>query len=101
MSEGNLLRQVFEATVERCVREVLVAGEGFAVDASLIFPDPCKVRSFAAENWSPEGPRACQKALDDAAFGAASPSQPPSRTLRRNGPVPRNFAPNLPMSQTT
>jgi hypothetical protein len=34
LSEGNLLRQVFKATVERCVREVLVAGEGFAVDAA-------------------------------------------------------------------
>ena len=33
--DSNLLRQVFEATVERCLRQDLVSGEGFAVDASL------------------------------------------------------------------
>ncbi len=82
--ESNLLRQVFEATVERCLREDLVAGEGFAVDASLISADANKARSIAAEDWSPEvardaGNRAAREyldTLDDAAFGAASPTQP-------------------------
>ena len=82
--ESNLLRQVFEATVERCLREDLVSGEGFAVDASLISADANKARSIAAEDWSPEvareaGNRAAREyldTLDDAAFGAASPTQP-------------------------
>jgi transposase len=82
--ESNLLRQVFEATVERCLREDLVSGEGFAVDASLISADANKARSIAAGDWSPEvareaGNRAAREyldTLDDAAFGAAPPTQP-------------------------
>ena len=75
---------MFEATVERCLREDLVSGEGFAVDASLISADANKARSIAAEDWSPEvareaGNRAAREyldTLDEAAFGAASPTQP-------------------------
>src|SRR5664279_5621188 len=33
--ESDLLRELFETTVERCVTEGLVGGEGFAVDASI------------------------------------------------------------------
>jgi len=82
--ESNLLRHIFEATVERCLREDLVSGEGFAVDASLIPADANKTRSLPASEWNMEvaqqiGSRAAQEyldTLDDAAFGAASPSQP-------------------------
>ena len=55
--ESGLLRQVFESTVERCLKEDLVSGEGFAVDASLISADANKIRSIAAGNWSPEAAR--------------------------------------------
>lgn len=80
----DLLRRVFESTVERCLREDLVSGEGFAVDASLIPADTNKSRSLAAKDWSPEvarqvGNRAAREyleTLDNAAFGAASPVQP-------------------------
>src|SRR5207302_1075088 len=34
--DSDLLRQLFEATVKRCMAEGLVGGDGFAVDASLI-----------------------------------------------------------------
>jgi len=82
--ESNFLRQVFEATVEHCLKEDLVSGEGFAVDASLISADANKARSIAAEDWSPEvareaGNRVAREyleTLDDAAVGAASPTQP-------------------------
>ncbi|MGB3315298.1 MAG: IS1182 family transposase [Albidovulum sp.] len=82
--ESDLLRQVFEATVERCLKEDLVSGEGFAVDASLIPADANKTRSVAARDWSPDvarvvGNRAAREyleTLDNAAFGAASPVQP-------------------------
>jgi transposase len=40
--DSGLLRQVFEATVRRCMAEGLVGGEGFAVDASLIQADATK-----------------------------------------------------------
>jgi transposase len=82
--ESGLLRQIFEATVERCMTEDLVSGEGFAVDASLIPADVNKSRLIAAKDWSTEvarevGNRAAREyleTLDDAAFGAASPAQP-------------------------
>ena len=37
--ESDLLRQVFETVLPRCLEEGLVAGDGFAVDASLIKAD--------------------------------------------------------------
>jgi len=36
LRESDLLRKVFETTVQRCIDERLVGGEGFAVDASMI-----------------------------------------------------------------
>ncbi|UES59835.1 transposase (plasmid) [Roseibium aggregatum] len=82
--ESDLLRHVFEATVERCLKENLVSGEGFAVDASLIPADANKTRSLPASEWNADvarkvGSRAAREyldTLDDATFGAASPSQP-------------------------
>ncbi len=43
--DSDLLRELFETTVRRCVEEGLVGGEGFAVDASLIKADANKQRS--------------------------------------------------------
>jgi len=40
---------VFEAVVQRAIREGLVGGEGFAVDASLIAAD-AKQRAAASSN---------------------------------------------------
>jgi transposase len=37
--ESDLLRQVFETVLRRCLKEGLVAGDGFAVDGSLIKAD--------------------------------------------------------------
>jgi hypothetical protein len=37
--ESDLRRRVFETVLRRCIRERLVGGEGFAVDASLIKAD--------------------------------------------------------------
>ena len=43
--DSDLLRELFETTVRRCIEEGLVGGEGFAVDASLIRADANKQRS--------------------------------------------------------
>ncbi len=79
--ESDLLRQLFEMTVERCMAEGLVGGEGFAVDASLIRADVHRQRSVPGEEGLP--PEAVGRAvreylevLDDAAFGAATPVTP-------------------------
>jgi transposase len=37
--DSDLLRHLFEQTVERCMAEGLIGGEGFAVDGSLIRAD--------------------------------------------------------------
>jgi transposase len=47
--QSNLLRQVFETVVRRCMAEGLVGGEGFAVDASLIEADANKQRSVPGQ----------------------------------------------------
>jgi transposase len=47
--DSDAFRLVFEVVVERCMKEGLVGGEGFAVDASLIEADANRSRSMARE----------------------------------------------------
>ncbi|WP_421446351.1 IS1182 family transposase [Agrobacterium tumefaciens] len=82
--DSDLLRELFETTVRRCIEEGLVGGEGFAVDASLIKADANKQRSAEgseAVDWEAmaETRRSVQEyldTLDDAAWGAASEAKP-------------------------
>ena len=82
--DSDLLREVFEATVQRCIDEGLVGGEGFAVDASLIRADANKQRSADASetvDWDDlartrRSVREYLDTLDEAAWGAASESTP-------------------------
>jgi transposase len=96
--ESNLLRRVFETVLKRCIREGLVGGEGFAVDASLIKADANRQKGIEGEKGLP--PEATGRAveeylavLDDAAFGAAtevtpkfvSPADPAARWTGAHG----------------
>jgi transposase len=79
--DSDLLRKLFELTVERCMAEGLVGAEGFAVDASLIRADVHRQRSVPGEEGLP--PEASGRAvaeylevLDDAAFGGSTPVTP-------------------------
>jgi transposase len=96
--ESDLLRRVFETVVKRCVRERLVGGEAFAVDASLIKADANRQNGIEGEKGLP--PEATGRAveeylavLDDAAFGAAtdvvpkfvSPADPAARWTGAHG----------------
>ena len=109
--QSDALRQVFEATVTRCISEGLVGGEGFAVDASLIQADANKQRSVPGDEWRVEDiPADASQAvkdylatLDDAAFGAAtevtpkfvSPSDPAAQWTGANkGPAFFAYATN-------
>jgi transposase len=79
--DSDLLRNVFETTVRRCIAEGLVGGEGFAVDASMIKADANRQRSVPGSEWqSPEtanhAVREYLAVLDDAAFGGATPVVP-------------------------
>jgi transposase len=96
--DSDLLRQLFEATVRRCIAERLVGGDGFAVDASLIRAEANRQRFHNGEEGLPSdlSSRAVDEylaTLDDAAFGAAtsvvpsrlSPSDPASRYTSAHG----------------
>src|SRR6202050_3261936 len=79
--DSDLLRQVFETVVRRCMAEGLVGGEAFAIDASLIKADANRQRSAPGSEW--QAPEAANHAvrgylavLDDAGFGAATPGGP-------------------------
>src|ERR1700676_500986 len=96
--DSDLLRRVFETVLRRCVREGLVGGEAFAVDASLIKADTNRQKGIEGEKGLP--PEASGRAieeylavLDDAAFGAAtevtpkfiSPADPAARWTGAHG----------------
>jgi transposase len=78
--DADLLRELFETVVRRCMVEGLVGGEGFAVDASMIVADAHRQRGVDTPNkLDPEANRAVAEyfaTLDAAAFGAATPVEP-------------------------
>ena len=96
--ESDLLRRLFDTVLGRCVREGLVGGEAFAVDASLIKADANRQNGIEGEKGLP--PEATGRAveeylavLDDVAFGAAtdvvpkfvSPADPAARWTGAHG----------------
>ena len=96
--DSDLLRQVFETVVRRCMAEGLVGGEGFAVDASLIKADANRQRGVeGSKGLAPDmSSRAIDEylaVLDDAAFGGAtevtpkfiSPADPAARWTGAHG----------------
>ena len=111
--DSNILREVFEHAVTDCIEARLVAGEGFAVDASLIEADANKCRSKPGSEWTKTSTRRRRaglcvnilKTLDDAAYGKASPVTPkfvaPVRSRRPIGLVHRRARRSLPMPTTT
>jgi len=82
--DSDLFRQLFEMVVRRAIKEGLVGGEGFAVDASLIAADANKQRSVPGTDQTdwPElakTRRSVQEyldTLDSAAWGTASEVTP-------------------------
>jgi transposase len=96
--ESDLLRRVFETVLQRCIREGLVGGEAFAVDASLIKADANRQKGIEGEKGLPSeaSSRAVKEylaVLDDEAFGAAtdvvpkfvSPADPAARWTGAHG----------------
>jgi transposase len=79
--DSDLLRDLFQTTVARCMAEGLVGGEGFAVDASMIKADANRQRSVPGTQGLPteaagHAVREYLEVLDDAAFGGATPVTP-------------------------
>ena len=79
--DSQLLRELFETTVHRCIEEGLVGGDNFAVDASRIDANANRGKGELNNPVLPKAVlhrRAVQEyiaTLDDAAFGAASESK--------------------------
>src|ERR1700722_9965667 len=75
--DSDLLRKLFETVVARCMKEGVVGGEAFAVDASIIVADAHRRRGVGkVEDLDPTSSRAVAEyllVLDDAAFGGATP----------------------------
>ena len=78
--ESDLVRKLFETVVARCMKEGIVGGEAFAVDASMIVADAHRRRGVAkVEDLDPTSSRAVAEylsVLDDAAFSGATPVEP-------------------------
>ncbi len=85
--DSDAFRHVFETVVDRCIKEGLVGGEGFAVDASLIAADANKQRSVAKPHGA-QPARPCR-------------SSSPHPIRRRNGPAPIKDTPSSPMRTIT
>jgi len=89
--DSDLLRDLFEITVHRCIEEGLVGGTNFAVDASIIAANANRAKGRAETLPSRViHRRAVQEyiaTLDDAAFGGASSA--PSKYLSPVDPAAR------------
>ena len=108
----DLLRELFETTVRRCMAEGLVGGDGFAADASLIKADANKQRSAeGSEEVDWEAMAATRRSvreyldtLDDAAWALparSGRSSSRSQTLPRNGQERSRGMPSSPTPPTT
>jgi transposase len=61
--DSEAFRHVFETVLQRCMSEGLVAGEGFAIDASVVKADAARARGIPGAS------------VDDRAFGPAQASR--------------------------
>lgn len=67
--DGDVFRKLFETVLQRCMKEGLVRGEGFATDASIIKADAQRLHSVSGEEamkWtlSEDAPRAVREYLE-------------------------------------
>ena len=86
--EADVLRRVFESVVGRCIASVLVGGEAFSVDASLIKADVNPAKRVPGDEpitWPQRASRAVRdylSALDEESAAAPAPSDRRKRAPR-------------------
>ena len=92
--ESEAFRQVFESVVDRCMKEGLVGGEGFAVDASVIKADANRSRSTAREEAEDlRDPRHASRAVREYLAALDAQGEP--------GSVPASISPTDPAARWT
>ena len=87
--ESDAFRKVFEGVVERCMKEGLVGGEGFAIDASVIKADANRSRSTRRAR----GRRTC--AIRGERPGPSASIWPHSIRRVSQSPLPRRSRPRI------
>ena len=105
--ESDAFRHLFESVVERCMKEGLVGGEGFAIDASVIKADANRSRNTAREEAEglPDAQHATRAvreylaALDEQGEpgtvpASISPTDPAARWTAVDGPAFYAYATN-------
>src|SRR5512141_1805302 len=92
--DSDAFRHLFESVVARCMREGLVGGEGFAVDASLIEADANRSRSMAREEAGDlRDPRHATRAVREYLAGLDAQGEP--------GTAPASISPTEPAARWT
>lgn len=97
--DSDALRHVFESVLRRCMREGLVDGEGFAVDASVIKADASRARGIegdAHSGWSQDDAptRAVREYLE--ALEANAPEENNSLSPTKSAVPPKRISPTDP-----
>ena len=106
--QSDLLRRVFETVLRRCIREGLVGGEAFAVDASLIKADANRQKGIEGEKGLPPEAQAgpskniwlCSMTRPSARRPKSRPSSSRRLIRQRAGPAPMAGRPSLPTRPT-
>jgi hypothetical protein len=80
--ESDLFRRLFETVLRRCIRERLVGGEGFAVDASLIKADANRQKGIEGDKGLP--PESAAERLMSTLLFLTMPRSVPLRRSRRS-----------------
>jgi hypothetical protein len=85
--ESDAFRHVFEAVLQRCMNEGLVAGEGFAIDASVVKADAARPRGIPGATIDERafGPVQASRAVREYLEGIDADGRP--ETLRKNTSV--------------
>jgi transposase len=102
--ESDAFRHVFESVLRRCMSEGLVAGEGFAIDASVIKADANRARGVPGTeviDWSKgDGPsRAVREYLE--ALEASNPSSDDAGEPPEPPTTPKNISLTDPAARWT
>ncbi len=91
--ESDTFRHVFETVLRRCMREGLVGGEGFAIDASVVKADAARSSGIPGATMDQQamGPAQASRAAREYLEGIEAESRPETQ-LRASQPLIRQLS---------